>query len=80
MTTRSSRSATKLGIAALVSFSLVAAACGGSDSDADSDTGTDNTEASEPDASVAEPDAEPDAEPPTGRDLAGQILVPFPVE
>jgi peptide/nickel transport system substrate-binding protein len=69
MTTRSSRSATKLGIAALMSFSLVAAACGSSDGDAD--TGTDNTEASEPDAEptpdteASEPDAEPtpDTEP-----------------
>ena len=60
MTTRSSRSATKLGIAALVSFSLVAAACGGSDDNADQDSGTENTEASEPDA---EPDAEPEPEP-----------------
>ena len=62
MTTRSSRSATKLGIAALVSFSLVAAACGGgSDDNADQDSGTENTEASEPDAEP-EPEPEPDAE------------------
>jgi peptide/nickel transport system substrate-binding protein len=59
MTTRSSRSATKLGISALVSFSLVAAACGGSsDSDADSDTGTDSTEA----AAETEPEAEAEPE------------------
>lgn len=71
MTTRASRSATKLGIAALVSFSLVAAACGGdSDGDADGDTGSDNTEASEPDA---EPDAEPDSEPAESVDVDQEI-------
>ena len=63
MTKRSSRSATKLGIAALVSFSLVAAACGGSDDNADQDSGTENTDAPESDAEPEpEPEPEPDAE------------------
>lgn len=59
MTKRSSRSTKKLGIAALVSFSLVAAACGGSsDGDSSPDDAPEATEA--PDA---EPDAEPEPEP-----------------
>jgi peptide/nickel transport system substrate-binding protein len=43
MRTRSSRHTKKLGVAALVSFALVAAACGGSDDD----SGSDSTDAAE---------------------------------
>ncbi len=74
MTTRSSRSATKLGIAALVSFSLVAAACGGGSDSADGDTGTDtdNTEAPDTDA---EPDdtAEPDDSAPVTEPVVNDV-------
>ena len=65
MTTRSKRSAKKLGTAAILSFSLVAAACGGGSSDSSPDDTPDATDA--PDATEA-PDAtdapaeEPDAD------------------
>src|SRR6056297_1398341 len=48
MRTRSTRRATKMGIAALVSFSLIAAACGGDDDDSGDGGGqTDSTEATD---------------------------------
>ena len=57
MRTRSNRSAKKLGTAAILSFSLVAAACGGGSSDSTPDDTPDATEA--PDADPAEDDAAP---------------------
>jgi peptide/nickel transport system substrate-binding protein len=72
MRKRSSRRATKYGVAAIVSFSLIAAACGGSDDDsADEPAGT---EAEAPDDSASEaPDdstaGETDDTEPTGTEV-----------
>ena len=56
MTTRSSRSATRFGIAALVSFSLVAAACGGGSDDSSGTDGDASPETDAPDTGDTEPD------------------------
>jgi peptide/nickel transport system substrate-binding protein len=59
MSTRSNRSAKKLGTAAILSFSLVAAACGGGSSDSTPDA-TDAPDATEaPDAEETDADAAP---------------------
>ncbi|WP_395153999.1 ABC transporter substrate-binding protein [Ilumatobacter sp.] len=68
MTTRSKRSAKKLGTAAILSFSLVAAACGGGSSDSTPDDTPDATEA--PDATTAPDAEEPDAAPANTADAA----------
>ena len=56
MRTRPSRRAAKYGLAALVSFSLIAAACGGSDDNASDDTTADSTADTTADTSDATAD------------------------
>jgi len=66
MRTRSSRRNTKLGVAALVSFALIAAACGGSDGDSgdggQSTDATANTDATDGDGETEGTDAPVDTE------------------
>ena len=74
MRKRSNRSAKKLGTAAILSFSLVAGACGGGSSDSTPDDTPDAAEAPDateaPDAEPAEPAEEPDAAPANTADAA----------
>ncbi|NND76298.1 MAG: hypothetical protein HKN44_14965 [Ilumatobacter sp.] len=75
MTTRSSRSATKLALGALVSFAMVAAACGGSD-DNGASPGTDAPTVTEGDAPPAT-EGDADAPPPTeGGDTTESTIAP----
>jgi len=69
MRTRPSRRAAKYGLAALVSFSLIAAACGGSDDNASDDTTADSTADTTADTSDATATSDaPTTDAPAGTD------------
>ena len=75
MRTRPSRRAAKYGLAALVSFSLIAAACGGSDDDASEDTTADttaDTEVVDTSDATATSDAPDGTEAPAGTEAHGR--------